>query len=66
MICKSSAINFRFRQVESNLLQSCAATLAQHPSEFKVTIIERLGVTGGQATSIALDESQYGTDWMNK
>ncbi|CZR59988.1 probable flavin-containing amine oxidasedehydrogenase [Phialocephala subalpina] len=44
---------------------SCAATLAQHPDDFKVTIIERMAVTGGQATSISLDKSKYGTDWMN-
>lgn len=45
--------------------QSCAATLAQHPDKFKVTVIERAPVTGGQATSISLDKSKYGTDWMN-
>ena len=45
--------------------QSCAATLAQHPDKFKVTVIERTRVTGGQATSISLDKSKYGTDWMN-
>ncbi|KAF5879440.1 putative flavin-containing amine protein [Botrytis fragariae] len=44
---------------------SCAATLAQHPDKFKVTMIERMGVTGGQATSIALDKEKFGTDWMN-
>ncbi|CAL3965959.1 hypothetical protein PZA11_002770 [Diplocarpon coronariae] len=44
---------------------SCAATLAQHPNSFKVTIIERNDVTGGQATSISLDRDKYGTDWMN-
>ncbi|KAH7321546.1 flavin-containing amine oxidasedehydrogenase-like protein [Rhexocercosporidium sp. MPI-PUGE-AT-0058] len=44
---------------------SCAATLAQHPNEFKVTIIERNYVTGGQATSISIDKEKYGTDWMN-
>lgn len=46
-------------------VQSCAATLAQHPDKFKVTIIERMAVTGGQATSISLDKEKYGTDWMN-
>jgi uncharacterized protein with NAD-binding domain and iron-sulfur cluster len=45
--------------------QSCAATLAQHPKDFKVTIIERMDVTGGQATSISLDKSKYGAGWMN-
>ncbi|KAE8447365.1 hypothetical protein EG329_010779 [Mollisiaceae sp. DMI_Dod_QoI] len=44
---------------------ACAATLAQHPDDFKITIIERMAVTGGQATSISLDKSKYGTDWMN-
>ncbi|KAL8865256.1 MAG: hypothetical protein Q9174_006983 [Haloplaca sp. 1 TL-2023] len=44
---------------------SCAATLAQHPDKFKVTILERMSVVGGQATSIGLDESKYGTSWMN-
>ncbi|KAI9049475.1 hypothetical protein LZ554_006506 [Drepanopeziza brunnea f. sp. 'monogermtubi'] len=44
---------------------SCAATLASHPDKFKVTIIERNEVTGGQATSISLDRAKYGTDWMN-
>ncbi|PBP23866.1 flavin-containing amine oxidasedehydrogenase [Diplocarpon rosae] len=44
---------------------SCAATLAQHPNSFKVTLIERNNFTGGQATSISLDKEKYGTDWMN-
>jgi NADPH-dependent 2,4-dienoyl-CoA reductase/sulfur reductase-like enzyme len=44
---------------------SCASTLAAHPEYFKVTIIERMPVTGGQATSISLDEAKYGTGWMN-
>jgi predicted NAD/FAD-dependent oxidoreductase len=44
---------------------SCAATLAQHPEKFNVTVIDRMGVTGGQATSISLDKNKYGTDWMN-
>lgn len=45
--------------------QSCAATLAQHPEKYKVTIIERNAVTGGQATSISLDQEKYGTSWLN-
>jgi hypothetical protein len=49
----------------SNNIQSCASTLAQHPDKFKVTIIERMAVTGGQATSISLDKEKYGTNWMN-
>ncbi|MCJ1307566.1 hypothetical protein MMC25_001213 [Agyrium rufum] len=44
---------------------SCAATLAQHPDKFKITIIERMGVCGGQATSISLDKEKYGTSWLN-
>jgi hypothetical protein len=50
---------------DSDCFQSCAATLAQHPEKFDVTIIERMNVCGGQATSIALDKEKYGTDWMN-
>lgn len=46
-------------------IQSCAATLAQHPDKFKVTIIERSSVCGGQATSISLDKEKYGTSWLN-
>lgn len=46
-------------------LQSCAATLAQHPEKFKVTLIERKDVTGGQATSIPLDKDKYGASWLN-
>ncbi|KAM0797656.1 flavin-containing amine oxidasedehydrogenase-like protein [Usnea florida] len=44
---------------------SCAATLAQHPDKYKVTLIERMSVVGGQATSIPLDQDKYGTSWMN-
>lgn len=49
----------------ANNHQSCAATLAQHPEKFKVTVIERKDVTGGQATSIPLDKDKYGASWMN-
>ena len=45
--------------------QSCAATLAQHPNRYQVTILERMEVCGGQATSISLDKSKYGTSWLN-
>ncbi|RDW89427.1 flavin-containing amine oxidasedehydrogenase-like protein [Coleophoma cylindrospora] len=44
---------------------SCASTLSQHPEKFKVTMIERMAVCGGQATSISIDKSRFGTDWMN-
>jgi hypothetical protein len=47
------------------LSQSCAATLANHPEKFKVTVLERADVVGGQATSIPLDEDKYGASWMN-
>jgi hypothetical protein len=47
------------------LFQSCAATLAQHPEKFKVTLIERNAVTGGQATSISLDEDTFKASWLN-
>ena len=30
-----------------------------------MTLIERMSVCGGQATSIALDADKYGTTWMN-
>lgn len=44
---------------------SCAATLAQHPDKFKVTVLERGNCCGGQATSIPLDENKFGASWMN-
>lgn len=44
---------------------SCAATLAQHPEKFKVTVVERNSVCGGQATSIPLDKKKFGASWMN-
>ncbi|KID75191.1 uncharacterized protein G6M90_00g057970 [Metarhizium brunneum] len=44
---------------------ACAATLANHPDRYKVTILERNEVLGGQATSIPLDERKYGASWMN-
>lgn len=44
---------------------SCAATLAQHPERFNVTVIERGPFCGGQATSIPLDEKKFGAGWMN-
>ena len=47
------------------LQQSCAATLAQHPDKFQVTLIERMNVCGGQATSIVLDEKKHGSSWLN-
>ncbi|KAM0449339.1 hypothetical protein ACHAPV_008796 [Trichoderma viride] len=44
---------------------SCAATLANHPNKFKVTLLEKSSVVGGQATSIPLDEGRFGASWMN-
>ncbi|KAM5353766.1 hypothetical protein ACJ41O_000416 [Fusarium nematophilum] len=44
---------------------SCAATLANHPDKFKVTVLEACDVVGGQATSIPLDKEKYGAEWMN-
>ncbi|KAM3450144.1 hypothetical protein MY3296_006358 [Beauveria thailandica] len=44
---------------------ACAAMLAKHPDRFKVVLIEKEAVVGGQATSIALDAQQYGASWMN-
>jgi phytoene dehydrogenase-like protein len=43
---------------------SCASTLAKHP-EFAVTLIDIESHTGGQATSITLDESTHGASWLN-
>ena len=56
-----------FQQLRSLLTfpQSCADTLAAHPDKYKVTIIERMSVVGGQATSISLDKEKYGTSWLN-
>lgn len=47
------------------VLQSCASTLANHPDQFEVTMTDVESHTGGQATSIPLDRSQYGTSWLN-
>ncbi|PGH04723.1 hypothetical protein AJ79_07002 [Helicocarpus griseus UAMH5409] len=44
---------------------SCAATLAENPSRYDVTLIERSGAPGGVATSLPLDRKRYGADWMN-
>lgn len=47
------------------ILQACASTLANYPGDFSVTIMEADSHTGGQATSIPLDESTYGSSWLN-
>lgn len=44
---------------------SCAATLAQHPDKFKVTVLERSDVPGGQATTIPIDNQKFGAGWLN-
>ncbi|KAJ5097857.1 hypothetical protein N7532_004858 [Penicillium argentinense] len=44
---------------------SCASTLAKHPDLFEVTMIDPEPQTGGQATSISLNESQHGASWLN-
>ncbi|KAJ5662978.1 hypothetical protein N7507_003709 [Penicillium longicatenatum] len=44
---------------------SCAAKLANHPDKFKVTMFDIDSHTGGQATSIPLDESKHGASWLN-
>ncbi|KAK2594450.1 hypothetical protein QQS21_007854 [Conoideocrella luteorostrata] len=44
---------------------ACAATLGRHPRKFKVSILEKNEVLGGQAGSIPLNEQIYGAPWMN-
>ncbi|OJJ45093.1 hypothetical protein ASPZODRAFT_134521 [Penicilliopsis zonata CBS 506.65] len=44
---------------------SCAASLAAHPDRFAVTLVDVASLTGGQATSIPLDASQFGASWLN-
>ncbi|KAJ5488544.1 hypothetical protein N7539_003434 [Penicillium diatomitis] len=44
---------------------SCAATLANHPERFEVTVFDPESQTGGQATSISIDEKKYGASWLN-
>ncbi|KAE8154593.1 hypothetical protein BDV25DRAFT_171805 [Aspergillus avenaceus] len=44
---------------------SCASTLAKHPDKFDVSLFDVASYTGGQATSISLDDSRYGASWLN-
>ncbi|KAJ5256748.1 hypothetical protein N7478_012852 [Penicillium angulare] len=44
---------------------SCSSTLANHPDRFEVTVFDTASHTGGQATSIPLDESRHGASWLN-
>ncbi|KAF7540513.1 hypothetical protein G7Z17_g12192 [Cylindrodendrum hubeiense] len=64
-----ASIDFCYRPLRASAKltpsQSCAATLANHPDKFKVTVLEKCNVVGGQATSIPLDEQKYGAAWMN-
>jgi hypothetical protein len=39
--------------------------LANHPDKLQVTIIDIKSHTGGQATSVSLDERKYGASWLN-
>lgn len=39
--------------------------MANHPDKFDVTLIDVDSHTGGQATSIPLDESKHGASWLN-
>jgi hypothetical protein len=45
--------------------KSCAATLANHPTKFDITLIDSAPQTGGQATSLTLDPTKYGASWLN-
>jgi phytoene dehydrogenase-like protein len=44
---------------------SCAATLANHPDKFQITVVERESFVGGQATSASIDSERYGADFLN-
>ncbi|KAI9373425.1 hypothetical protein BJX61DRAFT_533182 [Aspergillus egyptiacus] len=44
---------------------TCAATLANHPDRFAITLIESTSQTGGQATSLDLDATKHGASWLN-
>lgn len=39
--------------------------LARHPDNYHVTILERDNKAGGQSSSIPVDQSKYGADWVN-
>ena len=65
MVCLSWPVLLEMDLTNKPLSQSCAATLAQHPDKFRVTLIEKAPVTGGQAISIPLDETKFGASWLN-
>ncbi|KAH0828754.1 hypothetical protein J3R83DRAFT_3178 [Lanmaoa asiatica] len=44
---------------------SAAYALSLHPDRFTVTMFEQSSSAGGMATSIPLDESKYGADYIN-
>ncbi|KAL5337612.1 hypothetical protein BJX70DRAFT_227391 [Aspergillus crustosus] len=44
---------------------SCAATLSKHPNKYSITLLDSVPQTGGQATSLTLDPSKYGANWLN-
>jgi predicted NAD/FAD-binding protein len=44
---------------------SCAATLARHPDKFAISLFDIAPYTGGQATSIDIDEGHHGAGWLN-
>ncbi|GAA5827940.1 hypothetical protein JCM5353_007750 [Sporobolomyces roseus] len=45
---------------------ACADQLSLKPDQFEVTVIEAASYCGGQAFSIALDGSRFGTSWLNQ
>ncbi|KAI9035791.1 putative flavin-containing amine oxidasedehydrogenase [Aspergillus affinis] len=45
--------------------QSCASTLAKHLDRFEISLFDIADYTGGQATSIPLDSSRHGAEWLN-
>ncbi|ORY30790.1 FAD/NAD(P)-binding domain-containing protein [Naematelia encephala] len=45
---------------------ACADGLARHPDKFDVTMIDAQAYCGGQAFSIPIDKSKYGSEWMNQ
>ena len=44
---------------------SAALVLSQHPDRFTVTLFERSSTPGGMATSVPIDPSRFGADYIN-
>ena len=44
---------------------SAAYALSKHPDRFHVTVFDKQAVSGGMATSIDIDASKYGADYIN-